>query len=82
MSRETDIIEFVQGERCPVGRDAVLSEIYRLSLCCKLWSKGTYQQWEQSLDDAIASRQLIEIDGSVSFSVGVKPVQAVQLNLF
>ena len=82
MSLETDIVQFLKGERKPTRRQELCALITRAAVHNPAWPKATYEQWNAAIAKAI-SLGLIQCDGQTVWlpKSEAKP-KSEQLDLF
>ena len=85
MSLQTDLIEFLRGERKPMRRQMLCAAIQREAAYNAAWPRATIEEWDKALAEAVKAGELV-LGGDTGDVVWL-PVKAVkpaekQMDLF
>jgi hypothetical protein len=82
MSLQSEIVEFLRGERKPMQRQALCVAIQKEATHNPAWAKASIEQWDKALAAAVKAGELV-LTGDVVWLPNkvVEPVDK-QLDLF
>jgi hypothetical protein len=82
MNLQTDIVEYLKGERRPMKRQELCVSIVKEASHNHAWPKATHEEWMLAINAAVRDGALVLVNESVWLAT--KPVEPVdrQLDLF
>ena len=82
MSLQSDIVEYLKGERRPMKRQELAAAIQRDACHNPAWPKATFEQWTDAINAAVRAGEFVLVNESVWLAT--KPVEKKpdQLELF
>ena len=82
MSLQTDIVEYLKGERKPMKRQELCVSIVRESAHNHAWPKATHEQWMAAINAAIRAGELVLTDEVLRLAVKQAEKKPEQMELF
>jgi hypothetical protein len=82
MSLQTDLVEFLRGERKPMQRQALCVAIQREATHNPAWAKASIEQWDKALTAAVKAGELVLTGDVVWFAEQPTNSKPEQLDLF
>jgi len=82
MSLQTDLVEFLRGERKPMQRQALCVAIQREATHNPAWLKASIEQWDKALTSAVKAGELVLTGDVVWFPAKVAEPTVKQMDLF
>jgi hypothetical protein len=85
MSLQSEIVEFLRGERKPMQRQALCVAIQKEATHNPAWAKASIEQWDKALAAAVKAGELVLGGGTGDVvRLAVKPLEVKhnQMELF
>jgi len=82
VSLQTDLIEFLRGERKPMQRQILCAAIQREAAYNAAWPRATIKEWDRALAAAVKAGELVLTGDVVWLPAKVAEPVDKQLDLF
>lgn len=79
---ESDVVDYLKGERVPITRQAFVVGIVTLSTHSNAWQRATHEQWGEALDRCIKSGSVVEEADKVRVAPARPKGVQTQMELF